>query len=49
MTKQLRLGQDILQEFILAMPAAARLAFADRLEQGLRHNGRDQGREDKKD
>ncbi len=49
MTKQLRLGQDILQEFILAMPPAARLAFADRLEQGLRHNGRDQGREDKKD
>ena len=47
LAKQLRLGQDMLQEFILAMPPEARSAFADRLEQGLRHHGED--KKDKKD
>ncbi len=40
MSQQMRLGQDLLQEFILAMPSAERLAFADRLERGLSHHGK---------
>lgn len=36
MEKQLRLGQDLLQEFIAAMTPENRRAFADRLEAGLR-------------
>lgn len=41
LSDQMRVGQDVLQEFILAMPTAERLAFADRLEGGLRHHGKD--------
>lgn len=47
LANQLRLGQDVLQEFILTMSPEARRSFADRLEKGLRHHGKD--REDKKD
>ncbi|TXI05513.1 MAG: periplasmic heavy metal sensor [Pseudorhodobacter sp.] len=55
MEDQLRLGQDLLQDFITAMPAPERRAFADRLEAGLRHhkdhdekdrNGKDGGKDD---
>lgn len=46
MEAQLRLGQDLLQEFITAMPAADRSAFADRLEKGLRHHKDDGGKKD---
>ncbi len=38
MEHQLQLGQGLLQDFIAAMPAAERRAFADRLEAGLRHH-----------
>lgn len=38
MEHQLELGQDLLQDFIAAMPPAERRAFADRLEAGLRHH-----------
>lgn len=41
MEHQLRLGQSLLQDFIAAMPAAERRAFADRLEAGLRHHSKD--------
>lgn len=41
LSDQMRVGQDLLQEFILEMPAAERLAFADRLEGGLRHHGKE--------
>lgn len=40
MEKQLRLGQDLLQDFIAAMPPEKRRGFADRLEKGLRHGGK---------
>lgn len=36
MATQLRLGQDLLQDFIAAMTPENRRAFADRLETGLR-------------
>lgn len=51
MEHQLRLGQDLLQDFVAAMPEAERRAFADRLEDGLRHRkDRDEdGREPKQD
>lgn len=39
MTAQLELGQTLLQEFLIAMPAPERKAFADRLDEGLRHRG----------
>lgn len=48
LSNQLRLGQDLLQEFILAMPGDARAAFADRLETGLRQHSKDQDRGGKK-
>lgn len=38
METQLRLGQNLLKEFIAALPPAERRAFADRLERGLRHH-----------
>lgn len=38
MQHQLQLGQGLLQDFIAAMPAEERRAFADRLEAGLRHH-----------
>ena len=38
MEHQLQLGQDLLQDFIAAMPADERRAFADRLEAGLHHH-----------
>ena len=41
MEKQLRLGQDLLQDFIAAMTPEARRAFADRLEAGLRRGDKD--------
>lgn len=41
MEHQLRLGQSLLQDFIAAMPAAERRAFADRLEAELRHHSKD--------
>lgn len=39
MERQLRLGQDGLQDFIAAMSPDDRRAFADRLEAGLRRGG----------
>jgi uncharacterized membrane protein len=45
MTGQLKLGQDLLQDFLVALPPDERRAFADRLEEGLRHHGE---HEDKK-
>ena len=38
MEHQLQLGQNLLQDFLAAMPADERRAFADRLEAGLRHH-----------
>ncbi|MEY5039034.1 MAG: hypothetical protein RL472_2140, partial [Pseudomonadota bacterium] len=38
MDHQLQLGQNLLQDFLAAMPADERRAFADRLETGLRHH-----------
>ncbi len=38
MEHQLQLGQGLLQDFIAAMPADERRAFADRLEAGLHHH-----------
>lgn len=46
MEKQLRLGQDLLQEFIAAMPAENRRAFADRLEAGLRRGDKHRDRKE---
>lgn len=43
MERQLRLGQDVLQDFIAAMSPDDRRAFADRLEAGLRRDGKDRG------
>lgn len=48
MAKQLRLGQDLLQDFVITMPDADRRAFADRLEKGLRHH-KDRAEKDRKD
>lgn len=44
--RQLRLGQDLLHERVLAMSAPERQAFADRLEKGLRHK---RDRDDKRE
>lgn len=43
MERLLRLGQDVLQDFIAAMSPDDRRAFADRLEAGLRRGGKDRG------
>lgn len=49
MTGQLKLGQELLQDFLIAMPTAERHAFADRLEAGMRHHGdKDEDRDDGK-
>ena len=45
METQLRLGQDLLQAFIIAMPDDDRRAFADRLERGLRHHKDGEGKD----
>lgn len=42
LASQLDLGQGLLQDFLLTLTPEARLAFADRLEDRLRH-GRDAG------
>lgn len=47
MEMQSRLGQSLLEDFILAMPAEERHAFADRLERGLRHGAKDHDRKDR--
>lgn len=49
MESQLRLGQDLLQEFIAAMSPDARRAFADRLEAVLRRASKDHDRDHNKD
>lgn len=49
MATQLRLGQDLLQDFIAAMSPEARRGFADRLEQGLHHHGDRDGKGDRAD
>ena len=47
--RQLRLGQDLLSDHVIAMSDADRRAFADRLERGLRHrkDRDDMGKEEK--
>lgn len=40
---QLALGQDLIRELLLDMAPEARLAFADRLEERLRHGPGDRG------
>ena len=49
MENQLRLGQDMLQDFIAAMPAGDRRLFADRLEAGLRRGPKDRNKADKRE
>lgn len=43
MQSRLALGQELLLERVAAMTPAARAAFADRLEERLRHGGRGDG------
>lgn len=41
LTTQLKLGQELLRDFLVALPTPERAAFADRLEDRLRHGGDD--------
>lgn len=39
LSTQLKLGQELLEDFLAAMPPEERRAFVERLEAGLRHGG----------